>query len=79
MNKYPYKLPSRTFRGVKIVKYRIVTDRWAGYKALKWRIWFPFWVGLSQINVFESVFSAVEYIHKDHNRMYGGKIILESE
>lgn len=57
-----YKLPFKSFLGVKTVKYRIVKDAYLGYECQIWRFWFPFWIEIGFTNTFRTLERAINFI-----------------
>jgi hypothetical protein len=60
-NKKPV-LPSVSFLGIKIVRYRIVKDRFLGYECQKWRLWHPFWIQMNFCNTHQTIEKAIDFI-----------------
>jgi hypothetical protein len=60
-----HKLPVVFFIGIKVIRYRIVRDRYAGFECQKWRLWFPFWVQMGYTNTHPSIEKAISYIVTD--------------
>ena len=60
-----YKLPVVFFMGIKVIRYRIVRDRYSGFECQKWRLWFPFWIQMGYSNTHSSIEKAISYIKND--------------
>ncbi len=59
------KLPNVFWFGLKIIRYRIVSDNYSGFEAQKWRIYFPFWFEIST-NTFSTIDDSINYIYNDY-------------
>lgn len=70
-NSAKHLLPAVYFLGVKVIRYRIVEDRFAGYECQKWRLWFPFWTQIGFTNTHCTIEDAIKYITT-------GKVVLSS-
>lgn len=55
-------LPSVSFLGIRVVRYRIIRDSYLGYECQKWRLWFPFWQMMGFTNTHRTIEEAVRYI-----------------
>ncbi len=57
-----YQLPAVFLFGIKIIRYRIVKDRYNGFECQIWRIWFPFWLEMGWVNTHSTLEEAIDYI-----------------
>ena len=69
-------LPYKKLFGIKIIKFRIVTDNYLGFECQKWCLWYPFWVQINFVNTHSNINDAIEFIENINNKSFERKVVL---
>ena len=71
-------LPYKKVFGVKVKKYRIVTDAYCGFECQEWSFFWPFWRQVNFSNTFFSIDIASEFIESIHRKkVFKQKVVFQ--
>jgi len=71
-------LPYKKVFGVKVKKYRIVTDAYCGFECQEWSLFWPFWSQIDFCNSFFSIDIAMKFIESIHiKKVFKKEVVLQ--